>query len=185
MLDFNRRPFVLICNIMLLLQSLTTALIWQSYIGLCNTGLEFFPFDQQALLIAENTKSTLMCAQKCLSIRNCRTFNFDSQTKSCRLYEGDIGSTGSIGASLSAQSICGSLHLDVKDFLHHGHSCAYCEDSRYLTCINSSCQCPSHTYFDGTICRSQKINGSGCTGHAECRNDLNLTCLVNMQCGCK
>lgn len=185
MLYFDRYQSALIYYIVLILQSQINALIWQSNIGLCSTGLEFFPFDQQALLLTENTKSTLMCAKQCLTIRNCRTFNFDNQTKSCRLYEGDIDSTGSIGASLSAQSICGSLRLDVKYFLHYGQYCTYCEDSRYLTCINSSCQCSSRTYFDGTICRSQKLNGSGCSGHIECRHDLNLTCLSNMQCGCK
>jgi hypothetical protein len=77
------------------------------------------------------------------------------------------------------------MKLLAEDFLDYGRSCSYCEESRYLTCMNSSCQCQLHTYFDGSICRTQKLNGSGSTSDIECRNDLNLTCLSNMKYGCK
>lgn len=159
--------------------------IWQIYFDLSNKGLEFSPFDQQTLLFIDNTKSILFCVQKCFTVINCRSFNFDIQTKYCRLYEGDIDNTGFIISSLSSQSVCGSIKLDSNDFLDYGRSCSSCENSRYLTCINSTCQCQYHTYFDGSICRSQKFNGSQCTNDIECRNDMNLTCHSNMQCSCK
>ena len=148
--------------------------------------MEFIPFNQQVIFLFQtNINSLLKCAQTCYTNNLCRTFNYDYQTKLCRLYEGDINSTGVINSSLSIQSICGSINLVDKDFIDYERSCSYCQNSRYLTCRNDRCQCQSHTYYDGSICRSQKLNGSECTNDIECRNDLNLTCLFNMQCGCK
>ena len=158
---------------------------WQSYFDLSSKGLEFSPFYPNVLLLFQTTNSMLTCAQLCLSITSCRTFSFDFQNKSCRLYEGDIDRTGLLITSLSSESICGSMRLSPNDFLAIGQSCFSCVNSRYLTCVNSTCQCPLHTYFDGSICRSQKRNGSGCSYDIECRTDLNLTCLWNMYCGCK
>lgn len=170
----------------MIFQSESSADIWQSaYMDLSNKGFEFSPYDQQALLLFDITQSVSICAQKCFTMTRCRTFNFDLQTKHCRLYEGDQDTTGSVVAALSPESICGSIKLNVKDFLDYGRSCSYCENNRYLTCINSTCQCQLHTYFDGSICRSQKLNGSGCTNNIECRNDMNLICLSNIQCSCK
>jgi hypothetical protein len=148
--------------------------------------LEFSPFDEQALLLLEtNSNSVSICTQKCFMIAGCRTFNFDIQTKSCRLYGGDIDSTGLVVVSLSPQSTYGLIQLTVNDFADYGRPCSYCEGSRYLTCISSTCQCQTHTYFNGSICLSQKLNGSECNDSIECRNDLNLICQWNMQCGCE
>jgi hypothetical protein len=153
---------------------------------LSNIGLEFSPFDEDALLLLEtNSNSIPICAQTCYMMARCRTFNFDIQTKRCRLYEGDVDSTGIIAASLSPQSICGSIQLTVNDFADYGRACSSCEGSRYLTCINSTWQCQLHTYFNGSICVSQKVNGGECTDDIQCRHDLNLTCQSNMQCGRK
>ncbi|CAF0780857.1 unnamed protein product [Adineta steineri] len=157
---------------------------WQAFIDLSNVGLEFSPFDEQALLLSETTTDLVVnCAQICLTIVECRIFNFDIQTKHCRLYEGDIDTTGSIITSVSSQSICGSFQMTMNDFVDYGRPCSMCDHNRYLICINSSCQCQSHTYFDGSICRSQKLNGARCGSDVECRNDINLTCLMNIECG--
>lgn len=51
--------------------------------------------------------------------------------------------------------------------------------------MNSTCQCYAHDYFDGSICRSQKRNGSACSNDIDCRGDMNLICLSNMKCGCE
>ncbi|CAF0826048.1 unnamed protein product [Adineta steineri] len=150
---------------------------------ICTAGLEFSPFDERILLFETNTDSLIRCAVQCDMTTRCRTFNFDRQTKDCYLYEGDIDSTGLVVTSLSPPSVCGWIKLDMSNFANYGSPCSTCEDSRYLTCINATCQCQPHTFFNGSMCLSQKLNGTGCTSDNQCRNDLNLTCLSNVQCG--
>ena len=153
-------------------------------IHLFKKGMEFSPFDQQTMLLEVHTNSRMTCGIQCLNTRHCHIFNFDIQTSRCRLYEGDINITGSIiSSSSSSQSICGSLISIPADFVNYGHSCSDCTDDHYLTCRNTTCQCYTHEYFDGQICRSQKLNGSVCVNDNECRSDMNLTCGMNGECG--
>ncbi|CAF1141405.1 unnamed protein product, partial [Adineta steineri] len=63
---------------------------------------------------------------------------------------------GSIVASSSAQSRVGSKKYYTEQFINLDQSCSLCEGSRYMRCINNTCQCEIHTYFDGSIC--QKCN---------------------------
>ncbi|CAF0894873.1 unnamed protein product [Adineta steineri] len=119
----------------------------------------------------------------CEMIARCRTFNYDIQIKHCRLYQGDIDSTGEVVPSVSSQSVCGSIKLIMENFADYGGPCSICDGSRYLTCINLTCQCQPNTFFNGSMCRSQKLIGGGCTSDNQCRNDLNLKCLLNNQCG--
>jgi hypothetical protein len=44
---------------------------------------------------------------------------------------------------------------------------------------------PPDTFFNGSSCQSQKLLGADCNNSAECRADLNYTCLSRMQCGRK
>ena len=92
---------------------------------------------------------------------------------------------GSIIVSSFNKSRVGSIKLNSNHFTNRGQSCSLCQGSRYLTCINGTCQCPTHTYFDGSICQSQKLIGGNCNNSMECRTDLNYTCLPRMQCGRK
>jgi hypothetical protein len=92
---------------------------------------------------------------------------------------------GSIITSSSSLSRVGTIDLYPEQFTDHGQPCSFCQESRYLTCINSTCQCLTHTFFDGSICQSQKLLGANCTNNIECRLDLNYTCLSNQQCGGK
>ena len=176
-----QRRLIFILYLIAASRSQTAVLGSQSFISLSELGREFFPTDEQAVFILKkNTNSITTCAQICLSVTGCRTLNFDTGTKLCRLYEGDIDATGSIIASRSVQSLVGSIKLTAEDFSNQGRPCSFCEDNRYLTCVNSTCQCQSHTFFNGTICQSQKLTGAGCTNDIHCRNDINLTCLPNM-----
>ncbi|CAF1375072.1 unnamed protein product [Adineta steineri] len=162
----------------------TTTNIWQAIFDVSNLGLEFSPADEQALLLLDTTaRSLLNCAQMCEMIARCRTFNYDIQIKHCRLYQGDIDSTGEVVPSVSSQSVCGSIKLIMENFADYGGPCSICDGSRYLTCINLTCQCQPNTFFNGSMCRSQKLIGGGCTSDNQCRNDLNLKCLLNNQCG--
>jgi len=92
---------------------------------------------------------------------------------------------GSIIASSSSLSVVRSVELFSEQFSSKGLPCSYCLYSRYLTCINSTCQCPSGTHFDGSICHSQNLLGGQCINEMDCRIDLNFTCLPRQQCGRK
>ncbi|CAF1429106.1 unnamed protein product [Adineta steineri] len=184
MVSFYRR-LLLTLFILIISQTLeTTKNIWQSIFDVSNLGLEFSPADEQALLLLDTTaRSLLNCAQMCEMIARCRTFNYDMQMKHCRLYQGDIDSTGEVAPSASSQSVCGSIKLIMENFADYGGPCSICDGSRYLTCMNSTCHCQPNTFFNGSMCRSQKLIGGGCTSNNQCRNDLNLKCLLNNQCG--
>jgi hypothetical protein len=137
-------------------------------------------------LLADTTaESVSSCAQLCHSTAPCRIFDLDDQSHRCRIFEGNIATMGSIVASSSSQSYVGSIQLNADQFVYHGQPCSSCPGSRYLTCVNSTCQCQPHTYFDGSICQSQTLLGSGCSNNTECRSDLNYTCLPRQQCGRK
>ena len=159
---------------------------WQSTIIFSDSGFEFLPTDEQALLVYQEIADLqLTCAQSCHSNVLCRIFDFDPQSGRCRIFEGDVATMGSIVGSSSSQSIVGHIDIDSQLFAYQGQPCSFCEGSRYLTCINSTCQCQSHTFFDGSICRSQNLLGTQCTNETQCRMDLNFTCLPRQQCGRK
>nr|ACD54714.1 NHL repeat containing hypothetical protein RRC374-like protein [Adineta vaga] len=157
---------------------------WQSTIILSNNGLEFVPIDEEALLLFKiNTSSIQSCTKICHSTVHCRIFDYDDQTDRCRIFEGDIITMGSIVISSFSHSYVGLIQLDSEHFIHHGRSCSFCEGSRYLICINSTCQCQANTFFNGLICQSQKFVGAKCNNVKECRLDRNYTCLPRKQCG--
>ena len=157
--------------------------MWNSVFDFSSQGVQYSPFDERSLLIDISSNSLISCTHQCVTIPRCRTMNFNGQTKDCRLYEGDSGTTGLIISSVSP-TVYGSLVLKPKNYLNYGLSCSFCRKDRYLTCTNNStCQCHIHEYFDGSVCRSQKYNGSSCVTNVECRQDLNLTCSNStMQC---
>jgi hypothetical protein len=187
-ITFNLR-FIVLILIGCILTPLPTQSIpdgWQSSTNLSSNGFEFSPVDQQALLLASTTANSIFsCTQQCHTMTQCRIFDFDGQSNRCRLLEGNIATMGSIVVSASSQSRVGSIKLRSEQFVNLGQPCSSCLGSRYLTCANNTCQCPAHTYFDGSICQSQKLLGDDCGNNTECRNDLNYTCLPRMQCGCK
>ncbi|CAF0873571.1 unnamed protein product [Adineta steineri] len=158
---------------------------WESLVTFSSYGFEFSPIDEQALFILEsNVNSIMSCVQTCHSNTQCRIFDFDDQLHRCRIFEGDITTMGSVvTSSLSVRSIVGTIELQPDNFVNRGQPCSYCQESRYLTCINVTCQCQSHTFFDGSICQSQKLLGAECIDSTECRYDLNYTCLPRQQCG--
>jgi hypothetical protein len=158
---------------------------WQSLTAFSSLGFEFSPIDEEALFILEsNVDSIIACALTCHSTAQCRIFDFDDQSHRCRIFEGDIATMGSVvTSSLFARSIVGSIELHPEFFANHGQPCSYCQGSRYLTCINATCQCQSHTFFDGSMCQSQQLMGAECNDSTECRNDQNYTCLPRQQCG--
>jgi hypothetical protein len=159
---------------------------WQSSANISSSGFQFSPVNEQALLMFEVTVNSLIsCFATCFSSAPCCIFDFDGQSHRCRIFQGNITTMGSIVASSSSQSRVGTIELGSQQFVNHGQPCPLCHRSRYLTCMNSTCQCPTHTFFDGTICQSQKLLGAGCIHNIECRLDLNYACLSSQQCGGK
>jgi hypothetical protein len=82
-------------------------------------------------------------------------------------------------------SAVGQIELYPEFFSAYGAPCSACVESRYLTCINSTCTCLRHTYWTGSICASQNLRGGQCISSNQCRADLNYTCLQFFQCGRK
>ena len=125
----------------------------------------------------------MRCAMQCNQNRQCRTFDYDQLSLICRLFEGEF-STGTVlnnPTSLSSSRIGGILY-DTTDTLQqyssYNQSCDQCGIgvNRYLQCINNTCQCPPHTYWNGQMCLNQVYNGSQCNYSSACRQDFNLTC---------
>ncbi|UJR20079.1 hypothetical protein I4U23_023211 [Adineta vaga] len=159
-------------------------MIWQSKTKISDAGFKFSPIDEQSLFLFQYTASSLItCTTICHSTTRCRIFDYDDQTHQCRLFEGDLTTMGSIIVSSSSQSRVGSIQMSGQQFLNVGQPCSFCQGNTYLICLNTTCQCPLHTYFDGIICRSQRLLGATCNTSRECRTDLNYTCLPRQQCG--
>lgn len=172
------------CLLFICLVELSSAVVRRSTVDLSSIGLEFIPMDEQVVLLVDaNANTRIFCTQMCYSNSLCRTFNYDIQSKRCRLYESEIDGSGSIVSTPASQSVIGSIVMTGEDFSNRGQNCSACEHSRYLICTNSTCQCQPRTFFNGTICRSQRLINASCTSDIQCRNDLNLRCLVTMLCG--
>jgi hypothetical protein len=183
---FSRSFLILFWYNLVTIEAQSSSIGWQSFLSLSGLGMKFSPNDEQALLLSDNEIDSIeTCSLTCHANDFCRIFDFDGQTNHCRLFEGDPTIMGSIIASSSSLSIVGSIQLTSDQFSSQGLPCSFCAIDRYLICINSSCQCPPRTYFDGSICRSQNIVGGQCTNDTDCRTDLNLTCLPRKQCGRK
>ncbi len=145
-----------------------------------NFGLEFLAIDNSSSLISIlTTKSRLFCSAECNKLIDCRTFDYDDDSKQCRIWNADL-TTGSIVPSPSKpRSSVGTIQLSTKNYINsHNQSCDKCQYSRYEICdtITNTCQCPSKTYWNGSMCLTQLFQNQICTSAEACRSDLNLTC---------
>ncbi|CAF1101145.1 unnamed protein product [Rotaria sordida] len=182
--NFRFSSLILIGWILRLSQIQGISIGWESSANLSSKGFEFSSIDDETLLLLETTaKSLISCFKICHSSTYCYIFDFDDQSHRCRIFEGNITNMGSIIASSSSESRVGSIKLFPEQFASRGQSCSSCQRNRYLTCMNGTFQCQAHTYFDGSICQIQKLLGADCIINAECRLDLNYTCLPRQQCG--
>lgn len=144
---------------------------------LSSPGTKFSPINLIELLLSTSASSRLMCAIACHKQWACHTFDYDSISRRCRLYEGDL-TTGSIIASHLFNSIV--MGVAFSSYMYnttYNQPCQACTDSRYEQCINNICQCPPHTYWNGYQCLIQLFVNQTCSDTNACRNDLNLTCL--------
>jgi hypothetical protein len=161
---------------------------FQSYTSLGELGTEFSPVNRNALLLDTlSVATTIRCAAQCNQLFECRTFNFDSSTKQCQLFEGDLIATGSIRSSSSSTSVIGTIRLLESDFQDHGKSCDHCSENRFLRCVNNNCDCRQHTYWNGSMCLPQlPVSCVECQQNMTmCRTDLGLACQSYNKCDCK
>ncbi len=114
----------------------------------------------------------------------CRTFDYDSSSFICRLFEGAVN-TGSIISSVSTSCV-GALQFFSYFFATYGQPCYQCEENRYLTCSNGSCSCPSYTFWNGNQCENQRYFGEPCNQSDSCRSDIfGLQCTSYNICSSK
>jgi PAN domain len=161
---------------------------FQSYTILGDLGTEFSPVNMNALCL--DTRSAITsreCAYACHQNFECRTFNFDENTRQCQLFEGDTVATGSIIQSSSSTSVVGSIELLETDFNGYGQPCDRCSVNRFLRCVNGVCDCQQHTYWNGNVCLPQlPVLCAACQQNKNmCRTDLGLTCQSFNKCDCK
>ena len=138
--------------------------ILDAHILLTDMGKIFNPNDARELAWKNlNTSSITDCAIQCNQNIVCRTFVYDEITLSCQLYVSDL-TTGNITSSASSTSRVGYIENDQMAYANYNKTCEYCQSSRYLICLNSTCQCPtSVTYWDGTQCKNRLLNGDLCS----------------------
>lgn len=153
----------------------------QSISDLSSAGHEFVPSDPSyPSLLIFTTKKQLYCSAECNKRIDCRIYDYDSNTKQCRLWDADTLTSGSIAASpLKPKSSVGSIRLSSSLYANiHNQSCDRCALSRYEICNTntSRCVCPSKTYWNGSMCLSRLLRNQICSSNDVCRSDLNLTC---------
>ena len=151
------------------------------YLKMSSSGFEFQPRHPIQLLIQMTLPTRLRCAVACSQLPACRTIDFDSASRRCRLFEGDL-TTGSEVPSTSTTSVVGKMIFSPSMFAQsHARPCQACQDSRYEVCDanTTTCQCRPHTFLDNSICAMQLFANDTCSQVGSCRSDLNLTCPAN------
>ena len=154
--------------------------IYQSQMSLSPIGMEFEPQNNIQLISQQTIRSKLRCSVACNQLSSCRTFDYDSVSQRCRLFEGD-STTGSIGSSPSPTSIVGTVRISPPLYSSpHNQSCQSCQQTRYEVCSSntSTCQCPMYSYWNGSLCALQLFENDTCSQWNSCRIDLNLTCPI-------
>ncbi|CAF1100912.1 unnamed protein product [Adineta steineri] len=163
---------------------LTTYAFAPDYFSITKPGNQFQPANIIELLaINPNIRTLIRCAILCDRNIQCRTFDYDSISKQCRLFEGSID-TG-ILLSVSSASVVGSIKIDESLYDLYNASSDACVNNRFLVSdtLNNWCHCPIHTYWNGSICVNQRYDGEVCASDNWCRTDLNITCVSSICTG--
>ncbi|CAM2729692.1 unnamed protein product, partial [Rotaria socialis] len=155
--------------------------IYSSRHSLSLQGHEFQPQYGVQLIFNNTAQSLLLCAAACSQNPPCRTFDYDSSSHRCRLFEADL-TNGAIIAMASQTSIVGSVILSASLYASmYNQSCSACQENRYQTCSSTTntCQCPGNSYWNGSMCLLQLFANATCSQIDACRSDLNLSCIIN------
>ncbi|CAF2024587.1 unnamed protein product [Rotaria magnacalcarata] len=140
-----------------------THAIYSSKLSLSLQGHEFQPQYGVQLIFNKTAQSRLLRSAACSQNPSCRTFDYDSSSHRCRLFEADL-TNGTILAMAFQMSLVGT-----------------CQENRYQTClsITNTCQCPGNSYWNGSMCPLQLFENAACSQIDACRSDLNLSCIIN------
>ncbi|CAF4623809.1 unnamed protein product, partial [Rotaria socialis] len=155
--------------------------IYSSRHSLSLQGHAFQPQYGVQLIFNNTAQSLLLCAATCSQNPPCRTFDYDSSSHRCRLFEADLVN-GAIIAVASQTSIVGSVILSASLYASmYNQSCSACQENRYQTCSSTTnrCQCPGNSYWNGSMCLLQLFENATCSQIDACRSDLNLSCIIN------
>ncbi|CAF2112172.1 unnamed protein product [Rotaria magnacalcarata] len=155
--------------------------IYSSTFSLSLQGHEFQPQYGVQLIFNETAESLLLCSVVCNQNPSCLTFDYDSSSHHCRLFEADL-TNGAIIAVASQTSIVGSVILSASLYASmYNQSCSACRENRYQTCSSTTntCQCPGNSYWNGSMCPLQLFENAVCGQIDACRSDLNLSCVIN------
>ncbi|CAF4129664.1 unnamed protein product [Rotaria magnacalcarata] len=155
--------------------------IYSSTLSLSLQGHAFHPQYGVQLIFNEIAESLILCGAICSQNPSCRTFDYDSSSHRCRLFEADL-TNGAIIAAASQTSIVGSVILSASLYASmYNQSCSACQENRYQTCSSTTntCQCPGNSYWNGSMCPLQLFENAACSQIDACRSDLNLSCIIN------
>jgi hypothetical protein len=174
---FQKIRSILVAGLLFLIQS---SMQDNSVSDMSGMGREFVPIDNShPPLLTFTAKRSLYCSLECNKRIDCRTFDFDGQSRQCRLWDGDMTTGSSVLSPSKPQSSVGTIRLSPSIYANtHNQPCDKCAQSRYETCDvnNNTCQCPSNTFWNGSMCLSQLFQNQTCSQVDTCRSDLNLTC---------
>lgn len=147
-------------------------------------GHRFEPANSvEFLSIFTNVRSTISCAMMCYRNNLCRTFNFDLISKACRLFEGSLD-TGSLLPNFPS-TVVGWINIDPSMFTSYNATSSRCVNNRFLdsTSVSGRCECPTHTFWNGSMCLNERYAGASCSGTKWCRTELWLNCISSMCVG--
>jgi len=150
--------------------------------ALSEAGYQFEAANSVELLSTfNNVREIIPCATICYRNSQCRTFDFDSSSKQCRLFEGSVD-TGSLVANFSTTKV-GSINISPSMYSLYNASSDQCVDNRFLDSetVSGRCECPIHTFWNGSMCLNQRFINDTCENNDWCRIDLWINCLA-FQC---
>lgn len=106
----------------------------------------------------------------------CRSFDYDSQSSSCPLFESN-SETGQIISTNTSSARVWMTILSAELYAGYGKPCEQCITNRYLLCsVNQTCGCPSHTYWNGSLCINQRYQDEPRQIDDWCRTDFGYLC---------
>ena len=166
-----------ISRFLLLLLHTTVHGQYTSTFLLSSIGTSFQPANMIELLDLFNAEIEMDCLHRCNQNVRCRTVDYDSNSKQCRHFEGEV-STGTIITSNSSSSQVVAIEFSSIQYASYNQTGSQCQISRYLVIdgISNRCMCPSNTFWNGSMCLNQLYNGSSCESDEWCRMSLNLIC---------
>ncbi|CAF1143790.1 unnamed protein product [Adineta steineri] len=151
---------IIVTFLLILVSALNVQSLFESYIQLSQLSSQFQPANSIEQLETQSVSSFMQCGYICNRNIQCRTFDYDSSSTICRVFEGALD-TGLIIPAASTSRV-GFIKYSSLYFIAINQPCTQCIESRYLTCSNNVCQCPIHTFYNGSQCENQRYENASC-----------------------